>query len=427
MQSTSSRAPVWCLVDCNNFYASCEQIFRPDLAGRPVVVLSNNDGCIIARNREAKAIGVPMGEAWFKIRSLLEEHSAAVFSANFALYGDISARIMAILERLCPKCEQYSIDEAFLQLDSPVRIPEFCRSLRDTVRKWTGITVSVGVGRTPTLAKLANHIAKANSRLEGVFSLLLEDGAIDKYLEETPVQEIWGIGRRHAKKLNAYGVRNALQFKNCDDTWLRKEFTITGLRCAWELRGKVCETTWENPDWKRKTMLHSRSFGNRVRGVDELSQAIASFCCRLAERLRAMNLLAGGIWLRARTSVFDGDYNACSGSVRLGHPTADSGVLVRNALKILRKVYVPGYPYAKAGVMFFDLESANNRQPGLFETDTAKSDSLMAALDKINERYGRLTLRYGAAGLNRAEWHMRQERRSPGYTTSWQELPQARC
>lgn len=428
MRSTNSEKGLWCLVDCNNFYASCEQIFRPDLVGRPVVVLSNNDGCIIARNREAKAIGVPMGEAWFKVRPLLDKHGAAVFSANFALYGDISARIMDILEKFCPSCEQYSIDEAFLHLDGAIipNLPDFCSTLRDSVARWTGIGVSVGVGATPTLAKAANHIAKRNPKYGSLFSLARDEARIDCFLAKMPVEEIWGIGRGHARKLAACGIRTALQLKNADDAWLRKTLTVTGWRCALELRGIVCQTTWQNYDWKRKTVLHSRSFGNRVRGLDELSQAIATFTARCAERLRAMGLVAGGVWIRARTSVFDGNYNSCSGSALLPAPTSDTRKLAAAALAILRRAYVGGYPYAKAGVMFFDLAPAQKRQLCLFEPDNARSEKLMGVVDRINQRYGMLAARFGAMGLNRADWHMRQERRSPDYTTRWTDLPLAR-
>lgn len=429
MPSTNSSGSLWCLVDCNNFYASCEQLFRPDLRNRPVVVLSNNDGCIIARSREAKAIGVPMGEAWFKMRPLLEKSGAAVFSANFALYGDISNRIMSILEKLAPHCEQYSIDEAFLRIGNAqiASLPEFCRNLRDTVQRWTGITVSIGVGKTPTLAKLANKIAKKTPECGGVFSLFRPRQEIDRYLAATDVGDIWGIGKGHLKKLLAHGIHNALQFKEADDVWLRKALTVTGLRRALELRGILCETTWENPDWKRRTVLHSRSFGNRTHGLEELSQAIATFAARCAERLRAMGLVAGGVWARARTSAFDGAFHACSGSVTLPVPTSDSLILTTCARNIIARAYRPGAPYAKAAVMFFNLEQKNNRQLNLFEKPYGRSDSLMNAIDKINQRYGRLTLRLGAMGLNRADWHMRQERLSPGYTTEWAELPIASC
>lgn len=429
MPSTSSRKSLWCLVDCNNFYASCEQIFRPDLLGRPVVVLSNNDGCIIARSKEAKALGIPMGEAWFKVKQLLDRHNAAVFSANFALYGDISNRIMDILERFCSKCEQYSIDEAFLCLDGaiPANLPQFCKTLRETVRQWTGITVSVGVGATPTLAKLANHIAKRNPQFDGLFSLARDEKIIDRWLAKIPVQEIWGIGKGHARKLVNSGIQNALQLKHVEDAWARKTLTVTGWRCVLELRGAVCETTWKNLDCKRKTILHSRSFGNRVNGLEELSQAIATFTARCAERLRAMRLVAGGVWVRARTSVYDGVYHCCQGSGLLNFPTSDTREITRLALEILRRTYAGGYPYAKAGVMLFDLAPADNRQPGLFEANQPKSSAVMTVIDKINQRHGRLTLRFGAMGLNRADWHMRQERRSQDYTTRWTDLPLVSC
>lgn len=428
MPSTSSK-DLWCLVDCNNFYASCEQLFRPDLVGNPIVVLSNNDGCIIARSREAKAIGVPMGEAWFKIRPLLEKHNAAVFSANFALYGDISARVMSILEKFSPHCEQYSIDEAFLCLNGaiPANLPAFCAHLRDTIRQWTGISVSIGVGATPTLAKLANHIAKGEPRFAGLFSLIRPEKDINRHLARIPVKEVWGIGRGHARKLLVNGINTALDLKNAEDAWLRKELSVTGLRCALELRGILCNDTWVNSDCKRKTLLHSRSFGNRIHGFDELSEAISTFTACLAERLRAMNLLAGGVWIRARTSSFADSFHACSGSASLPWPSADTRVLTACALKILKRVYSPGAPFAKAAVMFFDLERMDCRQPGLFEPDTSLSDAVMNVVDKINQRYGRLTLRFGGMGLKRAEWHMRQERRSPDYTTSWRELPNAYC
>lgn len=429
MPSTNSSKSLWCLVDCNNFYASCEQLFRPDLRNRPVVVLSNNDGCIIARSREAKALGVPMGEAWFKMRPLLDKIGATVFSANFAFYGDISARIMNILEKLSPHCEQYSIDEAFLRIGNAqiANLDKFCRHLRDTVRQWTGITVSVGVGKTPTLAKLANKLAKRQPEAKGVFSLVRPQAEIDHYLEATAVGDIWGIGKGHLKKLEAHNIHTALQLKQADDVWLRKALTVTGLRCALELRGILCETTWVNPDWKRRTLLHSRSFGNRVQGFEELSQAIATFTARCAERLRIMGLLAGGIWLRARTSAYDGAFHAISGSAILPVPSSDSITLITCAKNILARVYTQGAPYAKAAVMFFDLAAKDNRQLNLFEPDNHASEQLMTAVDRINHRYGRLTLRFGAMGMQRADWHMRQEKRSPGYTTDWNELPEASC
>lgn len=428
MQSTNSNKQIWALIDCNNFYASCEKLFRPDLWGKPVVVLSNNDGCIIARSREAKALGIPMGEPAFKLKLLLEKHGVTIFSANFALYGDISSRIMNILESLCPKCEQYSIDEAFLQLDGAIlpNLGGFCADLRKTIQQWTGITVSVGVGMTPTLAKLANHIAKKNPQFHGLYSLARKSTEIDSWLARIPVAEIWGMGKGHCKKLQANGISTALAMKNADDVWLKKNLTITGFCTALELRGITCQTTWENPDWKRKTILHSRSFGNRIHGFEELSEAVSTFTARCAERMRAMRLVAGGIWVRIRTSNFDSGYYANSGSASFLASTDDTAILIKKAKHILQNIYASGYPYAKAAVMFFDLAEKDKRQLSMFETTTEKSDNLMAALDRINQRYGKLTLRFGAMGLHVADWNMKQKRRSPGYTSDWNELAMVR-
>lgn len=427
----SSHTPksVWCLVDCNNFYATCEQLFRPDLRDRPIVVLSNNDGCVIARSSAAKKLGIPMGEAWFKVAPLLKRFDGVVFSANFALYGDISSRIMAILESLCPQCEQYSIDEAFLRLDGAMmrNLPEFCRNLRDTVRKWTGITVSVGVGATPTLAKAANRIAKRVEHFNGLFSLVREESVIDRWLAGMAVDEVWGIGKRLARKLASSGVRTALDLKNADDVWLRQALTVTGLRCAMELRGKVCSTTWENPAQTRKSILHSRSFGNRARCLEDLEEALATFTARCAERMRSMRLLASGICVGLRSSHYDGDYYSSSGSAHLSAPTSSTTVLTAHARKILAGIYTAGVAYAKASVMLFDLVREDRRQLNLFEPDNVSSRRLMEAVDQINQRYGKLSLRFGAMGLKRAEWHMRQQYRSPDYTTDWHELPVVQC
>lgn len=417
------------MVDCNNFYASCEKLFRPDLWDKPVVVLSNNDGCIIARSREAKALGIPMGEAAFKLKSFLEKHKVTIFSANFALYGDISNRIMDILESLCPKCEQYSIDEAFLQLDGAIlpNLPDFCADLRKIIQLWTGITVSVGVGRTPTLAKLANHIAKKNPQFHGLYSLARNEDEINRCLVRIPVGEIWGIGKGHRKKLLANGISTALALKNANDNWIKKNLTITGLCTALELRGITCQTTWENPDLKRKTILHSRSFGNRIYGFEELAEALSNFTARCAERMRAMKLVAGGLWVRTRTSNFEEGYYAKSGSASFLAPTDNTAILIKKAKSILENIYEAGHPYAKAAVMFFDLAEKNKRQLTMFETQTDKSDKLMATLDKVNQQYGKLTLRYGAMGLHEDNWYMRQERRSPAYTSDWNSLAVVKC
>lgn len=422
----SSEKNLWALVDCNNFYASCETLFRPDLLGKPVVVLSNNDGCFIARSKEAKALGIPMGEPWFKHRALLEKHHVEIFSANFALYGDISNRIMAILETLCPDhMEQYSIDEAFLRIEGAARVnlEAFCRTLRDTVHRWTGITVSVGVGASPTLAKLANRIAKKHPRYDGLYSLARRESEIDAWLKQTSIEDIWGIGKGHKRTLNQAGITTAYQLKTADDGWIRKQLTIIGLATALELRGITCLETWENPDEKRRTILHSRSFGNRIHGLEELSEAVATFTARCAERLRQMKLLAGGISVYVRTSHYDEQSCSRRGTAILTFPTDDTALLIKNALRVLREIFLPGHPYAKAGVMLFGLEQRDKRQVNLFEPPSEKSTRRMEVVDLINARYGKLTMRYAAMGLHKADWHMRQERRSPDYLCDWQELP----
>ena len=327
MSSTNSSRKLWALVDCNNFYASCEKLFRPDLADRPVVVLSNNDGCIVARSQEAKALGIPMGAPEFKVRDLLKEHQVEVFSSNYALYGDISNRVMSVLEELCPQVEQYSIDEAFLGIDGALipNLPEFCRQIRETVRQWTGITVSIGVGKTRTLAKLANHVAKKHPELHGLYSLSRPEGQIDRVLSATPVGEIWGVGRRQRLKLLAEGIYTAMDMKNADDIWLRKNLTVTGWHTALELRGIPCIDIDEAPP-ARRTIVSSRSFGKRVSDLQSLGEAVSSFTVRAAERLRAMELVAGGIAVHIRTSKHEGEvYDQSAQLSHYGHNSPPAG------------------------------------------------------------------------------------------------------
>ena len=300
MSSTNCSQPLWALVDCNNFYASCEKLFRPDLAARPVVVLSNNDGCIVARSAEAKALGIPMGEPEFKARPLLQRHKVEVFSSNYALYGDISARVMATLEQLCPHVEQYSIDEAFVRLEGPMaaNASDIAEQLRQTVRQWTGMMVSVGVAPTRTLAKVANHLAKKSSGVYVWDSALAEAAAV---LRAFPVREVWGIGWRQSKKLLEIGVTSAWGLREANDVWLRKFLTISGWKTAMELRGVPCINEEEGPV-PRRTLVSSRSFGETVYDLASQEPAVGTFTVRAAERLRRQELVAGGIAVHIRTS-----------------------------------------------------------------------------------------------------------------------------
>lgn len=424
---------LWALVDCNNFYASCEKLFRPDLADRPVVVLSNNDGCIVARSAEAKALGIPMGEPEFKARDLLKRHGVAIFSSNYALYGDISARVMATLEQCCPAVEQYSIDEAFLRLDAPLQanLPEFCRDLREKVLRWTGITVSVGVATTRTIAKVANHIAKAHAKYGGAFSLARPVADIDRALSQTAVDEVWGIGRRQARKLRAQAIYTALDLKRADDIWLRSVLTITGWHTALELRGIPCIGNDTAPT-PRKTLVSSRSFGSKIRDKGMLAEALATYAAKAGERLRAEGLVAGGIAAHIRTSRHGaGRRYDQTAYVSFQIPTADTADLIRAVKRALDSIFQESFAYAKAGVMLYEIELKNARQGNLLQLGTVARDSrreaLMGAVDLLNRRYGRRAIHFGAEGPAVAAWHLRRERCSPRLTTDWNELAQAIC
>lgn len=429
MSSISSKQTLWALVDCNNFYASCERLFRPDLTDKPVVVLSNNDGCIVARSQEAKALGIAMGTPEFKARSLLRQHNVAVFSSNYALYGDISARVMAALEHVCPQVEQYSIDEAFLRLDGALvpNLEGLARALRETVRQWTGITVSVGIATTRTLAKLANRLAKQSA---GVCILTGAESDFVGVLRAFPVRDVWGIGWRQAQKLYGVGITSAWDLRQADDIWLRKNLTVTGWKTAMELRGVPCIDEDENPI--RLTLVSSRSFGQSVYDLSSLEQAVSTFTVRAAERLRRHRFVAGGVAVHIRTARHNARcFHDVTGQKILFPATADTVAMLRAARSVLASLYKEGPAYAKAGIMLYDLCPANGLQGSLIADPEANVQShpnaLMGTLDRINVKFGRGAVRFGAEGPQHAAWHMRQERRSPRVTTSWEELPVAKC
>lgn len=421
------------MVDCNNFYASCEQVFRPDLRDRPVVVLSNNDGCIVSRSTEARAAGIPMGEPEFKARALLRARRAAVFSSNYALYGDMSGRVMRILEDLSPLVEPYSIDEAFLRLDGDEEeATATARRLGQRILRWTGLPVSIGLAATKTLAKLANHAAK---RGDGVFCLPSapqeRNSAADAFLASFPAAEVWGVGRRVAPKLASRGIRSALDLKNADDLWIRRHFGVTLWRTALELRGLPCldEATSPAP---RHTVLYSRSFGCKVTNRETLRQAVVTFTSRAGEKLRRAGLLASMLAVHIRTARHNaGLYRSEAAEIRLPFPTADSAVLIKAALRGLDRLYKSGYAYARAGVMLSELERRDHLQGSLLGLDQTRREHererLMQTLDAINLRYGRSAVRYAAEGPKRADWHMRRQFLSPAFTTRWDELAVARC
>ena len=412
------------MVDCNNFYASCERVFDPSLEGKPVVVLSNNDGCVIARSNEAKVLGIAMGEPAYKREDFFAGNGVRVLSSNYALYGDMSARVMRTLGQFCAEAEVYSIDECFLRLgglDSRSLV-DTAREIRATVKKWTGIPVGVGIARTKTLAKVANRLAKKG---DGV-RLLEDEDEIDAVLQGTEPGDVWGIGRRSARFLAACGVRTALDLKHRPDDWVRRNLTVTGLRTVLELRQIPCIALEDAPPPAR-SLVCSRSFGTRVESLTSLEEAVSAYVQRAAEKLRRKGLVAGAVQVFLETNRFQPDpqYSASRGRA-LPAPTADTLVLHGPALQLLREIHKPGYKYQKAGVILLDLAPAGRRQLSFLEPsgeDKARRDALMRVMDRVNTAYGRGALTLAASGLGTKEWHMRQERRSPRYTTSWAELP----
>lgn len=421
---------VLALVDCNSFYASCERVFVPSLADQPVVVLSNNDGCIIARSAEAKAVGIPMGKPAFTCRDLFRRHGVAVFSSNYALYGDLSARVMQTLARFAPSLEVYSIDEAFLDLTGlPQDVVAYSRRIRDTVRQWTGIPVSIGLGPTKTLAKVANKLAKMDPGHGGVLDFAACPQP-DALLESVGVADVWGIGRRYAAMLARYGVENARQFRDLPRAFVQKRMTVGGLHTLLELRGIPCielETSVAAP----KSVVASRSFGQPVLAIEDLREALTVYVTRAAERLRRRGMVASGVtvWVQTNTFLAGEPQYANSAFAALPAATSHTGQILAPALAVLERLFRPGYRYKKTGVMLSGLEPAGCRQGSLLapapDADP-KAARLMAVMDKTNARWGRDALRLAAGGMTQP-WKMKQAARSPRYSTCWQELPVVRA
>ncbi len=419
---------VFALVDCNNFYASCERVFNPKLNGKPIVVLSNNDGCVVARSNEAEALGIGMGVPEFQIRSVLRTHRVQVFSSNYTLYGDLSQRVMETLEQFSPHIEVYSIDEAFLSLLGFARrdLTEYGRQIRRTVKQWTGIPVSVGMAETKTLAKIANRIAKRNPDMGGVCDLLACPDR-EALLEGVAVEDVWGIGPNYARLLNQHGLTTALQLRQADDQWIRKHLGIVGVRLVYELRGHSCLDLDECPAPKQGITC-SRAFGRSVCTLADMEEAVSSYVSRAAEKLRGEGLAATVLTVFLMTNAFTDEpqyRNSVTCSLPVGTDTTSE--LIRVALKGLRSIYRDGYRYKKAGVMCTALVSASQVQPDLFDhQDRPRSKRLMAALDAVNDRWGAGTLEYASSGLTKT-WKTQFHRRSLAYTTDWNELPFVRA
>lgn len=432
---------MYALVDGNNFYVSCERVFRPSLEGRPVVVLSNNDGCAIARSNEAKAIGVAMGAPWFQIKHLAQQSGLVALSANFELYGDMSDRMMSLAAGLGHAQEIYSIDESFVELSGiHGDLVERAHKVRSRILQWVGIPCCVGIGRTKTLAKLANHIGKMAERKPGSYpSHLAQVCNLEAMSPEernaifvaTPVQEVWGVGRQISRRLQSGGIQTVQDLIRLDPATVRSHWSVVLERTVRELQGMPCIDLEHNPP-AQKEIATTRSFGHPVLELHQLAEAVTEFASRAAEKLRQQNGLANQVLVFIRTSPFrpDPQYSR-SVTTPLRRPSADTAHIAKAALDGLQRIFQPGYTYAKAGVMLWDLQQEGQQQCELdLEGDNQKDRSrLMSALDELNQRYGKGTLHMASAGVegNKRVWSMKQACRTPRYTTRWDDLPVARA
>ena len=417
---------VFALADCNNFYASCERVFQPALEGRPVVVLSNNDGCVVARSNEAKALGIVVGTPYHLNKAMFEANGVAVFSSNYQLYGDMSARVMATLGALAPDMEVYSIDEAFLRLDGFARrdLAAMGLDIRATVLRWTGIPVSLGIAPTKTLAKIANHVAKKRTAT-GVFDMR-GAAAREPVLADLPVEGIWGVNKRLGARLRALGIRTALELARAEPRRVRQAFSVVMERTVLELRGVACLDLEDVPP--KQQIMSSRSFGKPLTELEPVAEALASYAARACEKLRRQHSKAGGIHVFLATNRFkkeDPQYTN-GASAGFDHPTADTAVIIKRSRALLERLYRKGYRYKKCGIMLLDLVPEGHAQEHLFTPrEPPRGDRLMRALDGINRSMGPGTVFHAAQGFKR-DWRMRCGRRSPRYTTKWGELPAVR-
>ncbi len=421
--------PVFALVDCNNFYASCEKLFRPDLKDTPVVVLSNNDGCVVARSREAKLLGIKMGVPVFQIKSEMQRHGILAFSSNYALYADLSSRVMRTLEEMAPRVEVYSIDEAFLDLtgiESAISLVEFGQQVRERIGLWIGITVCVGIAPTKTLAKLANHAAKKYPATQGVVDLTNPERQ-RRLLALVPVDDVWGVGRRLSKRLNALGITTALDLANASPRTIRDQFSVVLERTVRELNGESCIELEDIPPTK-KQIVCSRSFGIKVTQFELLREAVCEYATRATEKLRKEQQQAKVMTVFIRTSPFKDNEpqysNSASGELLI--PSCDTRDFIELANHLLKRIWKDGFRYAKAGVMLFDFYDPGMFQPGLFDDVSTRSNSqqLMSVLDTINQS-GAGKVFFAGQGTKK-DWSMKREHLSPAYTTRWDQLPRVK-
>jgi len=412
------------LVDCNSFYVSCERLFDPSIIKKPVIVLSSNDGCVISRSTEAKALDIKMGEPYFKVEKIVKKNNVKVFSSNYSLYGDISRRVMKTLKQFSPQIEIYSIDEAFLDLSSIKNedLFDYGDKIRKTILKWTGIPTSIGIAATKTLSKAANHVAKKEK--SGIVNLI-NSKQIDEILSKININDVWGVGRQLTKFYIKNGINTAYQLKNMHNGWIKKNTNVFGSRTAMELKGISC-TSLEIYQEKRKNCCISRSFGRKVTKLEELSASITTHCLNAAEKIRSDNQTTKRITVFIRTSPFqkDKNYYANSKDIDLPIRTNDSIELVKQALVALRYVYRKGYKYQKAGIILSKLNDINIYKKNLFSSinNEEKRKKLMKAIDYTNIKYGRHALSIAQAGL-RKKWNIKKQYSSKIDTACFSFLP----
>jgi DNA polymerase V len=413
---------IYALVDCNNFYVSCERVFNPKLDDRPVIILSSNDGCAIARSNEAKEFGVKMAQPLYQFTDIVKKHDIQVLSGNFHLYTDMSNRVMQVLADMAPLTQQYSIDECFLDITGMTEdLDEYGHTVRAKVKQWTGIPVGIGIAETKTLAKVANRIAKTSQKTDGVLNLVGSQWQT-KALGKTEVGDVWGIGKQFTKKLNRNGVKTALDLTNQPDGWIRKEMGVGGLKTVRELRGEDC-IGFESVPQPKQTTLVSRSFGQTISDLDDLINAVTVFATTAAADIRKAGLVSSSISVFMETNRFSNEPQyAPSQSIELSPATNNTKHIVRAAIQGVKEAYREGFKFKKAGVMLLDLVDADHAPQSLFDSHDPKDDKLIEAFDQINRRQGPGAIYFGTAG-QASKWHSASAYQSPRYTTEWDDIP----
>lgn len=423
-------AAVFALIDCNDFYASCERVFDPKLLGRPVIVLSNNDGCVVARSKEAKALGISMGVTLFQIQHLVDIHDIQVYSSNYALYADLSMRVMTALREFTDELEVYSIDEAFMNLESCMRVVS-CEhdsyyslgvEIREKVLQWTGIPVTVGIAKTKTLAKVANSIAKYSEKAAGVLDLV-DSPFLEVALERTPVEKVWGVGPAYSKLLKSRGITTALELRNADTRWARRAMTVVGARIVMELRGVSCLPLEICPR-PRKSVTVSRSFPQEIESLEEIREAVSTFVTRAAEKMRKSKLAASTVTVFIETSRFNLENRYTnSATLEMIYPSYSTQELIEHSFEALSRIYKEGYGYRWAGVLLSGLVPSDQLTNRLFDSKTLERfRRVIPVMDRLNRKYGRDAVRLGR-GNQKGRWKTKATRTSPRYTTRLSDVP----